>query len=144
MPCRSSPFKPARPRPRAGSASPLRSETVGVDGRLDHGPVQEQDVAVTSVIRKAGRNGGPPLTRPVARRRTGAGVGARRDRLSAVADRLGVRPATRGIVMRLRKPSASAVREFLAAQARLDLTYPAVGATAAAPPPGYAVDHTRV
>jgi uncharacterized protein (UPF0548 family) len=49
-----------------------------------------------------------------------------------------------GIVMLLRKPSASAVRDFLAAQARLDLTYPAVGATAAAPPPGYAVDHTRV
>ena len=44
----------------------------------------------------------------------------------------------------LRKPSASAVCQFLTEQSRLNLTYPAVGATAAAPPPGYVVDHTRV
>src|SRR5262245_14947922 len=43
-----------------------------------------------------------------------------------------------------RKPSPSSLRQFLAAQARLDLTYAAVGSTAAAPPPGYAVDRTRV
>jgi len=44
----------------------------------------------------------------------------------------------------LRKPSASTLQTFLAAQGRLDLTYSAVGATAAVPPPGYAVDHTRI
>lgn len=44
----------------------------------------------------------------------------------------------------LRRPAAEMIRAFLAAQARLDLTYAAVGATAATPPPGYVVDHTRV
>jgi uncharacterized protein (UPF0548 family) len=44
----------------------------------------------------------------------------------------------------LRKPSPSAIRDFLATQARLDLTYSAVGATATTPPAGYVVDHTRV
>jgi uncharacterized protein (UPF0548 family) len=44
----------------------------------------------------------------------------------------------------LRKPSAEQLREFLAAQSKLDLTYPAVGATAAVPPAGYVVDHTRI
>ena len=44
----------------------------------------------------------------------------------------------------LRKPSAERVRQFLAAQSKLDLTYPAVGATAAVPPAGYVVDHTRI
>jgi uncharacterized protein (UPF0548 family) len=44
----------------------------------------------------------------------------------------------------LRKPSSSTLDAFLAAQAKLDLTYPAVGATAASPPPGYVVDRTRV
>jgi uncharacterized protein (UPF0548 family) len=43
-----------------------------------------------------------------------------------------------------RKPSPPAIREFLAAQARLDFTYSAVGATATTPPAGYVVDHTRV
>jgi uncharacterized protein (UPF0548 family) len=43
-----------------------------------------------------------------------------------------------------RKPSSVAVQSFLASQARLDFSYPAVGATAATPPPGYVVDHTRV
>jgi len=47
-------------------------------------------------------------------------------------------------MLSLRKPSPSAVRDFLAAQADLELSYPAVGATAKAPPPGYVVDHTRV
>src|SRR4051794_41858896 len=44
----------------------------------------------------------------------------------------------------LRKPSPDAVRAFLASQAGLAFSYPAVGATAAVPPAGYAVDHTRV
>ena len=43
----------------------------------------------------------------------------------------------------LRRPTAATIRAFLAAQARLDLTYPAVGATATTPPAGYVVDHTR-
>jgi uncharacterized protein (UPF0548 family) len=44
----------------------------------------------------------------------------------------------------LRKPSARAVEAFLAAQSGLAFTYAAVGATAAVPPAGYNVDHTRV
>jgi uncharacterized protein (UPF0548 family) len=36
------------------------------------------------------------------------------------------------------------VRDFLAAQAKSDFTYPAVGATANLPPAGYVVDHTRI
>ncbi len=43
-----------------------------------------------------------------------------------------------------RKPSAATVRAFLEGQARLDLTYTAVGTTAAVPPAGYVVDHTRI
>ena len=44
----------------------------------------------------------------------------------------------------LRKPSPETIRGFLNAQAMLNVTYPAVGATAAVPPPGYVVDHTRI
>jgi uncharacterized protein (UPF0548 family) len=44
----------------------------------------------------------------------------------------------------LRKPSPSAIRDFLATQANLDLTYSAVGSSAAEPPPGYVVDRTRI
>ena len=44
----------------------------------------------------------------------------------------------------LRRPSDMAVRDFLAAQAKLDFTYTAVGATASLPPAGYLVDHTRI
>src|SRR5580704_11554042 len=44
----------------------------------------------------------------------------------------------------LRKPSSSTIQDFLARQASFDFTYSAVGATAAAPPAGYAVDHTRI
>lgn len=43
-----------------------------------------------------------------------------------------------------RKPSAATVGAFLEAQARLDLTCTAVGATAALPPPGCVLDHTRI
>ena len=44
----------------------------------------------------------------------------------------------------LRKPSAESIRQFRQAQAELDFTYSAVGATATAPPAGYVVDHTRI
>ncbi len=43
----------------------------------------------------------------------------------------------------LRRPKVEAIQAFLASQARLDLTYSAVGATATKPPAGYVVDHTR-
>jgi uncharacterized protein (UPF0548 family) len=42
------------------------------------------------------------------------------------------------------RPTKETVQAFLAAQARRDLTYAAVGATATTPPAGYVVDHTRV
>ena len=44
----------------------------------------------------------------------------------------------------LRRPTEETIRESLAAQARLDLTYAAVGGTATAPPADYIVDHTRI
>jgi uncharacterized protein (UPF0548 family) len=47
-------------------------------------------------------------------------------------------------MLSLRKPSTEKLRDFLAAQSKLDLTYPAVGATAAVPPAGYVVDRTRI
>ncbi|HEV3205249.1 MAG TPA: DUF1990 domain-containing protein [Gemmataceae bacterium] len=47
-------------------------------------------------------------------------------------------------MLALRKPSAEMLREFLAGQAKLDLTYSAVGATATVPPAGYVVDLTRI
>lgn len=47
-------------------------------------------------------------------------------------------------MLSLRKPSAARLAEFLAAQSRLDFNYAAVGATAATPPAGYNVDHTRI
>jgi uncharacterized protein (UPF0548 family) len=43
-----------------------------------------------------------------------------------------------------RKPSAGRLRTFLDKQCQFGLSYPAVGATAAVPPVGYVVDHTRV
>jgi uncharacterized protein (UPF0548 family) len=43
----------------------------------------------------------------------------------------------------LRKPSFHTIQTFLAAQSALEPTYPAIGATATSPPPGYTVDHTR-
>jgi uncharacterized protein (UPF0548 family) len=53
--------------------------------------------------------------------------------------------AVRGVSMLfLRRPTAEAIRAFLASQARLGLTYSAVGATTTNPPAGYAVDHTRI
>src|SRR3954470_17628058 len=47
-------------------------------------------------------------------------------------------------MLSLRKPSAKRLRDFLSTQSKLDLTYPAVGATAAVPPAGYVVDRTRI
>ncbi len=47
-------------------------------------------------------------------------------------------------MLSLRKPSADALRRFLAVQRELPLTYGAVGATAGTPPAGYAVDRTRI
>jgi uncharacterized protein (UPF0548 family) len=44
----------------------------------------------------------------------------------------------------IRKPSAEKLRDFLDAQATLDFTYSAVGATAAVPPAGHVVDRTRI
>src|SRR5439155_534630 len=47
-------------------------------------------------------------------------------------------------MLSLRKPSADAMRRFLAAQLKLPFTYAAVGATAETPPAGYVVDRTRI
>lgn len=47
-------------------------------------------------------------------------------------------------MLSLRKPSPEAIRLFLADQAKLELTYSAIGATAATPPAGYVLDHTRI
>jgi uncharacterized protein (UPF0548 family) len=44
----------------------------------------------------------------------------------------------------VRRPPTEAIRAFLASQAKLDLTYTAVGASGGEPPAGYVVDHTRV
>ena len=44
----------------------------------------------------------------------------------------------------IRKPDADSIRQFRQAQATLDFTYSAVGATAKVPPAGYVVDHTRI
>src|SRR5690349_17577774 len=43
----------------------------------------------------------------------------------------------------LRRPSTEQLQAFVTTQAQLDVTYPAVGATATTPPPGYMVNHTR-
>ena len=47
-------------------------------------------------------------------------------------------------MLSLRKPSADALRRFLAAQRELPFTYEAMGATAESPPAGYVVDRTRI
>jgi uncharacterized protein (UPF0548 family) len=47
-------------------------------------------------------------------------------------------------MLSFQKPSAESINRFLAAQARLDFTYSAIGATATHPPDGYVVDHTRI
>ena len=47
-------------------------------------------------------------------------------------------------MLALRKASVERLRDFQAAQSKLDLTYSAVGATAAVPPAGFVVDRTRI
>ena len=47
-------------------------------------------------------------------------------------------------MLSLRRPSAAAIRGFLARQSTLGFTYAAVGCTATVPPAGFCVDHTRV
>ncbi len=47
-------------------------------------------------------------------------------------------------MLSLRIPSDESIRRFLAAQSELHYTYSAVGASAATPPAGYVVDHTRI
>jgi uncharacterized protein (UPF0548 family) len=47
-------------------------------------------------------------------------------------------------MLSFRKPTAKQIGDFLQAQANLDFTYREVGATAAVPPAGYAVDRTRI
>ena len=42
-----------------------------------------------------------------------------------------------------RKPEPKTVRDFLDSQAKLELSYAAVGATGTNPPSGFIVDHTR-
>ena len=42
------------------------------------------------------------------------------------------------------KPSPARVRELIAKQSNLPLSYPEVGATRATPPQGYTIDHNRV
>jgi uncharacterized protein (UPF0548 family) len=47
-------------------------------------------------------------------------------------------------MLSLRKPSADSMRRCLKAQANLDFSYSAVGATANQPPAGFVVDRTRI
>ncbi len=47
-------------------------------------------------------------------------------------------------MLSLRKPSADAIRCFLAAQAKLPFSDSAVGATATTPPSGFVVDRPRI
>jgi hypothetical protein len=47
-------------------------------------------------------------------------------------------------MLALRKPSVERLRDFLAAQSKLDLTYLTVEATSAVPPVGFVVDCTRI
>jgi uncharacterized protein (UPF0548 family) len=43
-----------------------------------------------------------------------------------------------------RRPGTETIRDFLASQSKLDLTYTAVGATAGETPAGYVLDRTRI
>ena len=47
-------------------------------------------------------------------------------------------------MLSLRKPSVESIRRFLMAQAKLQFTYSAVGATATTSPADFVVDHTRI
>ena len=48
------------------------------------------------------------------------------------------------MMLSLRKPSTESLRRFLTAQAKLELSYSAVGATASQLPSGFVVDRTRI
>lgn len=47
-------------------------------------------------------------------------------------------------MLSIRRPTPASVQDFLATQAKLSLTYAAVGSSLRTPPAGYVVDHTRV
>lgn len=47
-------------------------------------------------------------------------------------------------MLSFRKPQPQVIRDFLAQQRRLDVTYETVGATAGKHPAGFVLDHTRV
>ncbi len=47
-------------------------------------------------------------------------------------------------MFQISKPTSLMIRSFVAAQSRLEFTYPAVRATAFVPPTGYVVDRTRI
>ena len=47
-------------------------------------------------------------------------------------------------MLSFQKPSVDSIHRFIAEQAKLDFSYSAVGATAATPPAGFVVDHTRI
>ena len=47
-------------------------------------------------------------------------------------------------MLSLQKPTVDLISRFLTSQAKLDFSYPAVGATAGTTPAGYVVDHTRI
>jgi len=48
------------------------------------------------------------------------------------------------LMLLMKKPSESFVRQFVEQQSRLDFSYEAVGSTAGTPPPGFVVDRTSV
>jgi uncharacterized protein (UPF0548 family) len=48
------------------------------------------------------------------------------------------------ITLSLHRPPVESIHRFLETQAKLPFTYSAVGATAATPPAGFAVDHQRI
>ena len=47
-------------------------------------------------------------------------------------------------MLSFRKPTNETVRRFLSHQDTLHFTYSAIGAVSSTPPPGFAVDHTRI
>jgi uncharacterized protein (UPF0548 family) len=61
-----------------------------------------------------------------------------------MAQRVWLRADSKVWMLSLRKPSVESIRRFLTVQAKLPFSYAAVGATAQAPPAGYAVDRTRI
>src|SRR5262249_13669760 len=90
------------------------------------------------------RFSGPGGRKAAARRPTPKGplpYDGEKDRISPPtrANRSGCRR-----IVSLGRPSHAMIRGFLDQQAKLNLTYAAIGATSAVPPHGYVVDHTRI